>query len=155
MTEVSTAPVAVSREDIGDLSTVNNASTAVLAAMAAGQTTAELPQTALEAMARLLRAHTSAEVSAAMGKERVALQAAPTAPVTEACVVKGVGIDHKVRGVLDKYFKLADISKPGEIAWELKDDAVARAAVEEMDAVNRSVHKKTVLPIVGRSKRHK
>jgi len=63
MITTSTAPAAISSADIADLSTVSRATTEALASLASGQTTVELPQATLEAMAKLLRLHTKGEVS--------------------------------------------------------------------------------------------
>jgi hypothetical protein len=67
MTTTSTAPAA--QPKIEDLETVSGAMTEAIAARALGQTTVELPQAALVAMANILRLHTIGEVPVEAGAE--------------------------------------------------------------------------------------
>ena len=76
----------------------------------------------------------------------------------EACSVKGVELDPRIQvvldksrspiiqAVLDKYFTSVDASHSDRIGWELRDGAVAKDAVREIDALNRELHRETLLP---------
>ncbi len=62
------------------------------------------------------------------------------------CHVLGHSIDGELRGALDRSFSFVDITDSGNPSYVMKRGVVPRQVIEELDRVNRRLHRQTLLP---------